>query len=131
MDSRLAQSQIAYMARCFLSLFCPEIAADRLTKLVQWCDRYSPLAAQDGSDGVIIDITGCTHLFGGEGGLIIALPIPLCSSGNACSGQGMMIHPYILLGQPCIQIVWRSCGGKLAVSDHCAQHGRAGGAPFY
>lgn len=61
------------MARCFLSLFCPDIASDRLTRLVEWCDRYSPLVSQDGCDGVIADIAGCAHLFGGEGGLLIDL----------------------------------------------------------
>ncbi len=64
------------MARRFLSLLCPDIEADRLTKLVEWCDRYSPLVSQDGSDGVILDITGCAHLFrcksaGEEGGLLL------------------------------------------------------------
>lgn len=61
------------MARCFLSLYCPDIAGDRLTRLVEWCDRYSPLAAQDGPDGVILNITGCTHLFGGEAALLLDL----------------------------------------------------------
>jgi protein ImuB len=61
------------MARRFLSLFCPGIASDRLIQLVEWCDRYSPLAAADGSDGIILDITGCTHLFGGEGELLLDL----------------------------------------------------------
>lgn len=61
------------MARCFLSLFCPNIAADRLTQLVEWCDRYSPLVSQDGPDGVILDLTGCTDLFGGEGPLLLDL----------------------------------------------------------
>src|SRR5215469_10982104 len=64
------------MARRFLSLFCSNIADGRLTKLVEWCDRYSPLVSQDGSDGVILDITGCAHLFrsksaGEEGGLLL------------------------------------------------------------
>ena len=44
------------MARCFLSLYCPNIASDRLTQLVEWCDRYSPLVSQDGQDGIILDI---------------------------------------------------------------------------
>lgn len=61
------------MARRFLSLFCPEITGDRLTQLVEWCDRYSPLAAADGSNGIILDITGCTHLFGGEDTLLLDL----------------------------------------------------------
>jgi protein ImuB len=59
------------MARCFLSLFCPDIASGRLVRLVEWCDRYSPLVAQDGCDGIILDITGCAHLFGGEGELLL------------------------------------------------------------
>jgi protein ImuB len=61
------------MARCFLSLYCPDIVSDRLTRIVEWCDRYSPLAAQDGCDGIILDITGCAHLFGGEGPLLLDL----------------------------------------------------------
>ncbi|HEX4771556.1 MAG TPA: DNA polymerase Y family protein [Bryobacteraceae bacterium] len=42
-----------------------------MTQLVEWCDRYSPLVAADGEDGIILDITGCTHLFGGEGALLL------------------------------------------------------------
>ncbi len=61
------------MARRFLSVFCPGFAPDRLTQLVVWCDRYSPLAAADGPDGIIADITGCTHLSGGEGPLLVDL----------------------------------------------------------
>jgi protein ImuB len=61
------------MARRFLSLFCPHVTGDRLTQLVEWCDHYSPLAAVDGSDGIILDITGCPHLFGGEGPFLLDL----------------------------------------------------------
>ncbi len=61
------------MVRCYLSLFCPGISRDRLTQLVEWCDRYSPLVARDGDDGVIFDLTGCTHLFGGEDRLLLDL----------------------------------------------------------
>jgi protein ImuB len=43
-------------------------AADRrlLESLADWCDRYTPLVALDGEDGLFLDITGCAHLFGGE-----------------------------------------------------------------
>lgn len=61
------------MAHSFLSLYCPDIANDRLMHLVAWCDRYSPLVSQDGGDGIIFDITGCAHLFGGEGPLLLDL----------------------------------------------------------
>jgi protein ImuB len=41
-----------------------------LRQLVEWCDRYSPLASRDGADGIVLDITGCAHLFGGEAALL-------------------------------------------------------------
>lgn len=74
------------MARRFLSLFCPAISSDRLTQLVEWCDRYSPLAAADGSDGIILDITGCTHLFGEEGNLLLDLKRRLHETGIRSQG---------------------------------------------
>jgi len=37
-----------------------------LAGLADWCDRYTPLVALDGRDGLNLDITGCSHLFGGE-----------------------------------------------------------------
>lgn len=42
--------------------------ADRrlLEALADWCDRYTPLVALDGDEGLFLDITGCAHLFGGE-----------------------------------------------------------------
>ncbi|WP_244313695.1 Y-family DNA polymerase [Stappia sediminis] len=41
-----------------------------LAALADWCDRYTPLVALDGTDGLLLDITGCAHLFakGGEDG---------------------------------------------------------------
>ena len=47
-------------------------AADRrlLEAIADWCDRYTPLVAFDGRDGLFLDITGCTHLFGGEKALL-------------------------------------------------------------
>lgn len=46
--------------------------ADRrlLESLADWCDRYTPLVALDGDDGLFLDITGCAHLFGGERALL-------------------------------------------------------------
>ena len=34
--------------------------------LVDWCRLYTPLAAPDGDDAAILDITGAAHLFDGE-----------------------------------------------------------------
>lgn len=41
-----------------------------LLTLAEACEGVSPLVALDGTDGVLVDITGCAHLFGGEGGLM-------------------------------------------------------------
>lgn len=43
-------------------------AGDRrlLLKLATLCERFSPLVALDHPHGLMLDITGCVHLFGGE-----------------------------------------------------------------
>jgi protein ImuB len=54
-----------------LQAFDRDAAADRawLERLADGCIRYSPLVALDPTEGVILDVTGCTHLFEGEPGL--------------------------------------------------------------
>ena len=37
-----------------------------LHALRRWSDRFSPRTALDDPDGLLLDITGCAHLFGGE-----------------------------------------------------------------
>ena len=37
-----------------------------LDAVADWCNRYTPLVGLDPSDGLILDISGCAHLFGGE-----------------------------------------------------------------
>jgi protein ImuB len=37
-----------------------------LERIADWCDRYTPFVACDGEDGLLLDVTGTTHLFGGE-----------------------------------------------------------------
>ena len=48
-----------------------DTAADRrlLERLADFCDRYTPLVALDLPHGLVLDITGCAHLFEGEAGL--------------------------------------------------------------
>jgi len=43
--------------------------AAALAKLSAWCDRFSPSVTSCGADGILLDITGCAHLFGDEAGL--------------------------------------------------------------
>jgi len=40
-----------------------------LEAVADWCDRYTPLAGLDPPDGLMLDVTGCAHLFGGEAAL--------------------------------------------------------------
>ena len=40
--------------------------AQLLDRLADWCERYTPLVALDPPDGILLDISGCTHLHGGE-----------------------------------------------------------------
>ena len=53
----------------------PAAEARALARLAEWCGRYTPWAAPGGSgdsgDGSVwLDVTGCTHLFGGEPALL-------------------------------------------------------------
>lgn len=46
-------------------------AADQrfIEQLAALCDRFTPLVALDPPHGLVLDITGCAHLFGGEAAL--------------------------------------------------------------
>ena len=48
----------------------PAEEARLLERLCDWCSRFTPLAALDGRDGLMLDISGVAHLFGGEAALI-------------------------------------------------------------
>jgi len=58
-------------------------AADRilLEKLADWSERYTPLVTLDPANGLILDITGATHLFGGEEALLVDLGARLDDQG--------------------------------------------------
>jgi protein ImuB len=47
----------------------PEADRNLLEAIADWCDRYTPLVGLDPPDGLMFDITGCAHLFGGEAAL--------------------------------------------------------------
>lgn len=41
-----------------------------LEAVADWCDRTTPLVGLDAPDGLLLDISGCAHLFGGEVALL-------------------------------------------------------------
>lgn len=63
------------MAQADARAICPDLItrpanltheAATLAALRRWAGRYAPMVAVDGTDGLIADITGVPHLFGGE-----------------------------------------------------------------
>jgi protein ImuB len=44
----------------------PGLSHKLLTKLCLWCIRYTPITAIDSPDGLILDVSGCAHLWGSE-----------------------------------------------------------------
>lgn len=44
-----------------------------LEALAAWCSRFTPLVALDGPDGLVLDMSGAVHLFGGERAVIEAV----------------------------------------------------------
>ena len=54
-----------------------------LTALVRWAGRWSPLVGREGADGLVLDVTGVAHLFGGEAGLVDDLTARLARAGIA------------------------------------------------
>ncbi len=44
-----------------------------LEAIADWCLRYTPLVACDAPDGLLLDISGCAHLYGGEHELVADL----------------------------------------------------------
>lgn len=47
----------------------PDEDAALLARLAEAADRWTPFVALDPPHGLVLDVTGCAHLFGGEAGL--------------------------------------------------------------
>ena len=71
---------------------CPHLAvvpadptdeAATLQAILDWSLRFTPIAALDPPDGLLLDITGAAHLFGGEGALLTELTGRLARHGFA------------------------------------------------
>jgi protein ImuB len=44
----------------------PDLPEKLLYRLAEWCIRFTPAVAIDLPDGLILDATGCSHLWGGD-----------------------------------------------------------------
>ncbi len=51
----------------------PQAEADFLTTLRRWAGKFTPWVSEEPPDALVLDISGCAHLFGGEEGLVGAV----------------------------------------------------------
>nr|WP_245863813.1 DNA polymerase Y family protein [Caulobacter mirabilis] len=59
----------------------PPADVQALEAVSDWCVRYSPAVAVDGVDGLFLDITGVSHLWGGEAAMADDLLARLATNG--------------------------------------------------
>lgn len=86
----------------------PAAEAAFLAALRRWAERVSPWIAEEAPDGLVADVTGCAHLFGGEAGLLDRIA-------EDCAGFGLTLRAAIA----------DTRGAAWALAHHAG----AGGAP--
>ncbi|MCA3441989.1 MAG: DNA polymerase Y family protein [Rhodobacter sp.] len=59
----------------------PLAEAAFLTVLRRWAGKFSPWVAQEPPDSLLIDLTGCAHLFGGEAALLAQVDLDCADLG--------------------------------------------------
>jgi len=59
----------------------PGLAERLLKRIAEWCIRFSPSVAVDGNDGLFLDATGCTHLWGGDAAYVKDITARFCNYG--------------------------------------------------
>lgn len=59
-----------------------------LTLLRRWAGKFSPWVAEEPPAGLVVDLTGCAHLFGGEEALLAQVE-------EDCAGMGLSLHAAI------------------------------------
>ncbi|MDQ8732558.1 DNA polymerase Y family protein [Bradyrhizobium sp. LHD-71] len=95
----------------------PVADGNTLNAIAAWCDRFTPLVALDGADGLFLDITGCAHLFGGEALMLAKVCDALSRQGFIVSGAiaGTAVAARALTRHAHGRVV--ACGGEaLAVA---------------
>jgi protein ImuB len=57
-----------------------------LEAIADWCERFTPLAGLDAPDGLLLDISGAAHLFGGETAMLATVTARIAAHGFAVQG---------------------------------------------
>ena len=63
----------------------PLAEGDFLTVLRRWAGKFSPWVAEESPASLVVDLTGCAHLFGGEGHLLAEVE-------QDCAGLGLSVR---------------------------------------
>jgi protein ImuB len=61
----------------------PTLTSKLLKRIAAWCIRFTPVASVDNNDGIILDASGCPHLWGGEQNYIADIVQRLHAKGYA------------------------------------------------
>ena len=78
-----------------------------LDHIADWCDRFTPFVATDAPDGLLLDITGAAHLFGGEAAMLTLVRKKL-------SVQGFAVAAAIAGTAPAARALARFADGHIA-----------------
>jgi protein ImuB len=89
--------------------------ADRalLLRLAARCERYTPLTALDEPHGLVLDVSGCAHLFGGETGLLA------CALGDMAA-RGFSARAALAPTPDCARALARFSAGGIFSPDDAA-----------
>ncbi|MEP1522392.1 DNA polymerase Y family protein [Ascidiaceihabitans sp.] len=72
-DGLVAKSRNVLAEKRFLSI------------LRRWAGKFSPWVSEEGRDALVVDLTGCAHLFGGEDALVAVVQ-------DDCTDLGLSVH---------------------------------------
>ena len=81
--------------------------AKLLCAIADWCDRFTPFVAIDGVDGLLLDVTGATHLFGGEAAMLKTVR-------NTIMRQGFTVRTALAGTAAAARALARYVDGKIA-----------------
>lgn len=81
--------------------------AKLLCAIADWCDRFTPFVAIDGVDGLLLDVTGATHLFGGEAAMLKTVR-------DAIMRQGFTVRAALAGTAAAARALARYADGKIA-----------------
>jgi len=90
-----------------------------LADLALWCQQFTPLTAVDPPDGVMLDISGCAHLFGGEAGLQAQLARRLPGVRTAIAGTATAAWGLARFGEPGAQDLEALPVAALRLPERC------------